>query len=116
LYASLLDGLATPFADAVGAVVDALERTFDLVQKVADVLLDRQVLLAFEGGRTGVGGLIVQADVTGHLGLGGGEGVLFEGCGPGPSGGGGGGGVPLGGGRLGSATPPAPRRGGSGDR
>ena len=72
-------GLATPLADPVGAVVDALERTFDLVEEIADVLLDRQVLLAFERGRSGVGGLVVQADVTGHLGLGGGEGVLFEG-------------------------------------
>ena len=65
-------------ADAVGAVVHALERAVDLVQEVANVVLDREVLLALERGRAGVRGLVVEAHVARQLGLGRGESVLLD--------------------------------------
>ena len=78
LDARLLDRLAAALAGSVAAVVDALERAVDLAQQVADVVLDRQVLLALEGGRAGVGRLVVEAHVAGELGLARREGFLFD--------------------------------------
>src|SRR4051794_38377114 len=49
-----LDRLAAHLADPVGAVVHPLERPIDLLDQVADVLLDREFLLPLERRRAGV--------------------------------------------------------------
>src|SRR5205814_4337201 len=64
LQPRLLDRLAALHADAEGSLVEALERSVDLLHQVADVVLDREVALPLEGEGARVRILLVEGDLA----------------------------------------------------
>src|SRR5439155_10761447 len=73
LDAGLLDGLPASLAEAERSLVDARERLLDLLEQVAHVVLQGQVLLPFEGGRAGVRVFLVEGGLARQVRLGLGE-------------------------------------------
>src|SRR6266508_2993795 len=79
LQPSLLDGLAAPGADPIGAVVHPGQRPVDLAEQVSPVVLDRQVPFPLEGERPRIGVLIVEGNLARYVRLRGGKGRLLDG-------------------------------------
>src|SRR5262249_35189206 len=65
-----IDRITGHFVDAVRAVVESLQRRFDLRQLFFEAFEDREVLLAFEGVRRRIRGvLVVVAQLAALIGL-----------------------------------------------
>src|ERR671930_2007656 len=78
LQPQLLDGPSAPIAAPVRSFADLGEGLVDPLHQVTEVVDQREVSLALEGGGPGVRVLLVEAHLTGEIGLVGGERLLLQ--------------------------------------
>src|SRR5262249_43504392 len=78
LDAELLDGLAAPVAQPIRPFGHLGQGLVDALDQVLKVVEQGFVALPLEGGRSGVGELLVEPHLAGHLGLGRGEAGVLE--------------------------------------